>query len=98
MAIDITERKSAEDELRRLSKAVEQSPASVVITDLNGSMEYVNPKFTELTGYTPAEALGQNPRILKSGEMPAEEYRKLWQTIQTGEWRGEFHNRCTTSP
>ena len=93
LAIDITERKSAEDELRRLSKAVEQSPASVVITDLNGSMEYVNPKFTELTGYTPAEALGQNPRILKSGEMPAEEYRKLWQTIQTGEWRGEFHNR-----
>ena len=93
LAIDITERKSAEDELRRLSKAVEQSPASVVITDLNGSIEYVNPKFTELTGYTLAEALGQNPRILKSGEMPAEEYRKLWQTIQTGEWRGELHNR-----
>jgi len=93
LAIDITERKHAEDELRRLSKAVEQSPASVVITDLNGSIEYINPKFTELTGYTLAEAVGQNPRILKSGEMPAEEYRNLWRTIQTGEWRGEFHNR-----
>ena len=93
LAIDITERQAAEDELRRLSKAVEQSPASVVITDLNGSIEYVNPKFTELTGYTLAEAVGQNPRILKSGEMPSEQYRELWRTIQTGEWRGEFHNR-----
>ena len=93
VAIDITERKRAEDELRWLSKAVEQSPAIVVITDLNGSIEYVNPKFTEMTGYTLAEALGRNPRILKSGETPAGEYRKLWETIQTGEWRGEFHNR-----
>jgi len=93
VAIDITERKLAENELRWLSKAVEQSPASVVITDVNGNIEYVNPKFTELTGYRLAEVLGRNPRILKSGETPAEEYRKLWQTIQTGEWRGEFHNR-----
>ncbi len=93
LAFDITERKRAEDQLRWLSKAVEQSPASVVITGLDGSIEYVNPKFTEVTGYTLAEALGQNPRILKSGEMPAEQYRELWQTIQKGEWRGEFHNR-----
>ena len=93
VAIDITERKRAEDELRRLSKAVEQSPAIVIITDLHGNIQYVNPKFTELTGYTPAEVLGRNPRILKSGETPVEEYRRLWRTIQTGEWRGEFHNR-----
>ena len=93
VAMDITERKRAEDELRWLSKAVEQSPAIVVITDLHGSIEYVNPKFTEVTGYTLAEVRGRNPRILKSGETPAEEYRKLWETIRTGEWRGEFHNR-----
>jgi PAS domain S-box-containing protein len=93
VAIDITARRHAEDELRWLSKAVEQSPASVVITDLSGSIEYVNPKFTQVTGYTLEEALGRNPRILKSGESPAEEYRRLWETIQTGEWRGEFHNR-----
>jgi len=93
VAIDVTERKRAEDELRWLSKAVEQSPAIVVITDLHGQIEYVNPKFTSVTGYTLAEVRGRNPRILKSGETPDEEYRNLWQTIQTGEWRGEFHNR-----
>jgi diguanylate cyclase (GGDEF)-like protein/PAS domain S-box-containing protein len=93
VAIDITERRHAEDELRWLSKAVEQSPASVVITDLNGHIEYVNPKFEKVTGYTLAELEGRNPRILKSGEKPPEEYRNLWETIQTGEWRGEFHNR-----
>jgi diguanylate cyclase (GGDEF)-like protein/PAS domain S-box-containing protein len=93
VAIDITERKRAEDELRWLSKAVEQSPATVIITDLNGNIEYVNPKFTEVAGYTLDEVRGRNPRILKSGETPAEGYRKLWETIQTGEWRGEFCNR-----
>ena len=93
LAFDITERKRAEEKLRWLSKAVEQSPASVVITGLDGNIQYVNPKFTEVTGYTLAESLGRNPRILKSGETPAEEYRKLWQAIQTGEWRGELHNR-----
>ena len=94
VAIDITDRKRAEDELRWLSRAVEQSPATVLITDLQGRIEYVNPKFTEVTGYTSAEALGRNPRFLKSGDKPAEEYRKLWRTIQSGEeWRGEFHNK-----
>ena len=92
-AIDITLRKSAEDKLRWLSKAVEQSPSIVTITDLKGAIEYVNPKFTAVTGYTLEEAVGQNPRILKSGETPPEEYRRLWETLQTGEWRGEFHNR-----
>jgi PAS domain S-box-containing protein len=78
----------------KLSRAVEQSPATVVITDATGSIEYVNPKFTEITGYTDQEAYGQNPRVLKSGEHPPEFYKELWDTISSGhEWRGEFCNR-----
>ena len=91
---DITERKEAEDQLRKLSLAVEQSPASIVITDTQGKIEYVNPKFTRVTGYTMEEVRGKKPSILKSGETSQEEYRKLWETITSGkEWRGEFHNR-----
>jgi PAS domain S-box-containing protein len=83
----------AENKLIRLSRAVEQSPVSIVITDLNGRIEYINPKFTQLTGYTPADIIGQNPSVLKSGFTPAEEYAHLWQTIQAGqEWHGEFRN------
>lgn len=91
---DISERKQSDAALRKLSQAVEQSPAVVVITDLKGTIEYVNPKFSEITGYLRSEAIGQNPRILKSGEMPSDAYRELWTTITSGrEWRGEFHNR-----
>jgi PAS domain S-box-containing protein len=91
---DITQRKWAEEQLRKLSRAVEQSPESVVITDVQGNIEYVNPKFTQLTGYTFEEATGQNPRILKSGMVPAATYRELWQTVLCGgEWRGEFANK-----
>jgi len=80
--------------IRRLSMAVEQSPAAVVITGVDGSIEYVNPKFTEVTGYSLAEVLGENPRLLKSGKQSTEFYRELWETIGRGEeWRGEFHNR-----
>lgn len=80
--------------LRTISHAVEHSPATVVITDLDGSIQYVNPKFTELTGYTAEEALGKNPRILKSGDVSGETYRELWKTIRSGgEWHGELHNR-----
>jgi PAS domain S-box-containing protein len=91
---DVTERKQVEGQLVLLSRAVEQSPASVVITDIDGKMEYVNEKFVRLTGYSREEAIGQNPRILKSGERPPEDYTQMWKTILAGgEWRGEFHNR-----
>jgi len=87
-------RGQAEELVRWLSRAVEQSPASVVITDADGRIEYVNPKFTTVTGYSFEEALGQNPRILKSGRQPREFYQDLWQTITAGgEWRGEFLNK-----
>ncbi len=94
LVFDITERKNAEKELIKLSTAVTQSPSVITITDTDGILEYVNPKFTELTGYTLEEAVGQNPRILKSGEMPDNIYAELWKTISSGkEWRGEFHNK-----
>lgn len=91
---DITERRRNEDALRQLSAAVEQSPVSVVITDLDGNISYVNRKFTESTGYSAAEVLGKNPRILNSGYSPPEMYRTMWAAIREGrEWRGEFRNR-----
>ena len=87
-------RKQAEAELRKLSLAVEQSPASIMITDLEGALEYVNPRFTELSGYTMAEVRGQNPRIIKSGLNAPAVYEDLWRTITRGKvWRGELINR-----
>jgi len=85
---------SKQEELHKLSHAVEQSASLVVITDTNGAITYVNPKFCELTGYSAAEVIGGNPHILKSGKLPPEAYRNLWETITAGyEWQGEFHNQ-----
>ncbi len=82
------------DQVRLLSYAVEQSPASVIITDTKGNIEYVNKKFTAITGYTSEEVLGKNPRILKSDNNTPKEYKELWETILSGrEWSGEFHNK-----
>lgn len=91
---DVTARKLAEIELRKLSRAVEQSPAMVMITDLSGAIDYINPSFTTITGYTLDELRGLTPRVLGSGEKSAADYQQMWQTISAGrEWRGEFRNR-----
>ncbi len=93
-ALDITERKKVLLELQKLSSAVEQGPAVVVITDKEGTIEYVNPYFTKLTGYTSEEAIGQNPRILKTESYPKGFYEELWDTILAKKvWSGEFVNK-----
>ena len=93
-ARDMTERRQTEDSLRQLSRAVEQAPISVVITGADGAIEYVNPRFTALAGYTLDEVRGKNPRLLKSGRMSADEYAGMWSTLVRGQvWHGEFHNR-----
>jgi PAS domain S-box-containing protein len=91
---DITEAKRAEVRLRQLSRAVEQGPGMVMITDPSGVIEYVNPKVLEVTGYASDEMIGQNPRLLKSGERSTEDYAELWRTISAGkQWHGDFRNQ-----
>ncbi len=91
---DVSAQKQVESELRKLSEAVEHSPSMVIITNVDASIEYVNPKFTEVTGYTAAEVLGKNPRILQSGLTERSIYADLWQTLESGrEWRGEIQDR-----
>lgn len=91
---DITESKLMKHDLQQLSASVEQSPVSTVITDLNGRIEYVNPSFCKLSGYSFDETIGKNPRILKSGEQPDSYYKNMWETITKGKvWKGEFHNK-----
>ena len=84
----------AEEQVRKLSKALDQSPVMVMITDTAGRIEYVNPRFTVVTGYNAKDVIGQNPRLLKSGKHGPEFYRHMWDTIKTGRvWRGELQNR-----
>lgn len=91
---DVTQSRLAELELRKLHQAVEQSPSAIIITDTDGKIEYVNRKFTEVTGFTAEEAIGRNPNILKSGHTPSERYAELWESVLSGkEWRGEFRNK-----
>ncbi len=85
---------AAQNRMRQQFTAIEQCPVSIVVTDATGVIEYANPKFVDVSGYSLEELIGQNSRVLKSGEMSPEEYRQLWQTITAGKiWRGEFHNR-----
>jgi len=94
IAVDITARQEAEDMSRKLSQAVEQAGESVMITDTQGIIEYVNPAFTKITGYSAKEVLGKNPRILKSGNQPAEYYKRLWRSISGGNiWKSSVVDR-----
>ncbi|MCC7168372.1 MAG: EAL domain-containing protein [Rhodospirillales bacterium] len=91
---DISYRKKILGKLRQLSQAVEQSSASVMITDTEGAIQYVNPKFEQVSGYTTEEVVGRKPSLLKSGRTAPEQYAELWSAIRTGrEWRGELLNR-----
>ncbi len=91
---NVTQKKEAEEKLKLLSKSIEQSPVSILITDPSGKIEYVNPKFSETTGYLPDEILGKNPNISKSGYHSREFYEDLWKTIFSGEnWTGEVQNK-----
>jgi PAS domain S-box-containing protein len=92
--VDITENIKRNLEIKKLSKAVEQNPSIIVITDTNGLITYVNPRFEEVTGYTKDEVLGENPSILKSGHTPKVVYDNLWNTIRDGKnWNGEYSNK-----
>ncbi len=82
------------EKISRLQAIIEQCPSSIVITNIKGNIEYVNPMFSKVTGYSREEVMGKNPRFLKSGETSQEEYRTLWKTIHSGkQWYGQFHNR-----
>lgn len=94
LTVEIAERQQVEQRLRLFSRAIENSANLVIITDPAGTIEYVNPQFIQVTGYTTAEVIGANPRLLKSGKTPPEHYQRLWRTLISGqEWHGEFRNR-----
>ncbi|MCD4691214.1 PAS domain S-box protein, partial [bacterium] len=93
-ARDITDRKCADEERERLMSAIEQAAETIVITDSDGTIQYVNPAFGRITGYTRAEVIGQNPRVLKSGEQDDAFYKEMWDTLTRGEvWSGRFVNK-----
>ena len=91
---DITKRKQSEEHIRKLHRVFEQSQVIVVITDIEGKIEYINPMFTKITGYSFDEAISKNPRILSSGKQSSEIYKEMWSTIKSGHvWKGEFCNK-----
>jgi PAS domain S-box-containing protein len=91
---DITEKRKSEEQLKLLSFSINQSSSAVIITDVNGNIDYVNDTFTKLTGYSKEEVIGENPRFLKSGYTAKETYKELWEKILAGEnWEGEFLNK-----
>lgn len=91
---DMSEQRAAESSIRQLASAVDASGSSIVITDIDGNIEYTNPAFSQVTGYTKEEALGENPRVLKSGQHPDEFYQEMWETLSLGKtWQGEIINK-----
>ncbi|HUX53276.1 MAG TPA: PAS domain S-box protein [Williamwhitmania sp.] len=91
---DVTTRKQNQEQIVMLTKGIEQSPVSLIITDTNGVIEYVNPHFCKVSGWSAKEAVGQKPSILKSGDKTSADYRLLWETITAGnDWQGEFYNQ-----
>ena len=91
---EVGQHKLTADNLRKLSQAIEQSPVSVMITDLKGNIEYVNPEFIKVTGYESDEVIGRNPRLLNSGQTPSHQFKNLWNTITAGRsWSGELYNK-----
>ena len=91
---EVDQHKLTADNLRKLSQAIEQSPVSVIITDINADIEYVNPEFTKVTGYEAGEVIGRNPNILSSGETPSYQYKNMWRAITSGgSWSGELYNK-----
>lgn len=90
----IKKKEITDEKIRMLNMGIEQSPVSIVITDNNGNIEYVNPSFADITGYSPEEVIGQNPRILKSGYTSTPEYQEIWNEIAGGKkWKGIFKNK-----
>jgi len=92
---DITKRMMAEEKIRKLAQAVEQSPESIVITNLAANIEYVNDSFIQKSGYMREEVMGKNPRFLQSGKTPAKTYKDLWNSLINNQpWKGELYNKC----
>ncbi len=92
--VEITDQKETQSKLVKFKQAVQQSPSAVMITDTGGKIEYVNPKFSTITGFGYDEVIGKKPNILKSGKHPQRFYKQMWKTISSGkEWSGEIHNR-----
>jgi diguanylate cyclase (GGDEF)-like protein/PAS domain S-box-containing protein len=92
---DLSERRASQARLRTLTRIVEQSPASIMVTDHQGRIEYVNPRFTELSGYTLDEVRGRNPSLLSSGRLPPEHFAEMWSDLKAGRvWRGTFANKA----